>query len=107
MNEHEYALMRQVEDSYWWYAVLRESVDSEAKAQLAGKPDARILDAGCGTGGMMEVLRREHPSWHVSGLDFSPQALEHPRQRGFTDLTQGSVDALPYLDASFDAVVSL
>lgn len=107
MNEHEYALMRRVEDSYWWYAVLRESVNSEVKAQLAGKSDARILDAGCGTGGMMEVLRRENPAWRISGLDFSPQAIEHTRQRGFTDVTQGSVDALPYLDASFDAVVSL
>jgi SAM-dependent methyltransferase len=107
MNEHEYALMRRVEDSYWWYAVLRESVDSEVKAWLSNKSDARILDAGCGTGGMMEVLRRENSAWQISGLDFSPQAVEHTRERGFTDVTQGSVDALPYPDASFDAVVSL
>jgi SAM-dependent methyltransferase len=107
MNEHEYALMRQVEDSYWWYAALRESVDSEVKRRLAGNSQARILDAGCGTGGMMEVLRRENPAWQISGLDFSPQAIAHTRQRGFTDVTQGSVDALPYPDASFDAVVSL
>jgi SAM-dependent methyltransferase len=107
MNEHEYALMRRVEDSYWWYAVLRESVVSEVTAQLTGRSDVRILDAGCGTGGMMEVLRRENPAWQISGLDFSPQAVEHTRERGFTDVTQGSVDALPYPDATFDAVVSL
>src|SRR4029078_12981412 len=69
--------------------------------------EARILDAGCGTGGMMEVLRREHPAWQISGLDFSPRPTEHTRQRGLTEVTQGSVDALPYADASFDAVVSL
>lgn len=107
MNEDEYALMRQVEDSYWWYTVLRESVAAEVKARLAGKNDPRILDAGCGTGGMMEVLRRENPSCQISGLDFSRQAIEHTRQRGLADLTQGSVDALPFPDATFDAVVSL
>ncbi len=107
MNEHEYALMRQVEDSYWWYATLRESVCAEVKAALGGKPDARILDAGCGTGGMMAVLQRENPASLISGLDFSFQALEHTRQRGFTELMHGSVDALPYADASFDVVVSL
>lgn len=107
MNEQEYALMRRVEDSHWWYAVLRETVAAEVKAHLAGRPDARILDAGCGTGGMMEVLRRENASWQISGLDFSPQAIGHTRQRGFSDLTQGSVDALPFQDESFDAVVSL
>ncbi len=107
MNDHEYALMRRVEDSYWWYVVLRESVAAAVATQLAGKSAARILDAGCGTGGMMEVLRRENKAWQISGLDFSPQAIEHTRQRGFTDFTQGSVDALPYADASFDIVVSL
>jgi SAM-dependent methyltransferase len=107
MNEREYALMRHVEDAHWWYGVLRESVADELKIQLARTPEARVLDAGCGTGGMMEVLRRKHPSWRLHGLDFSGEALEHCRKRGFTDLTQGSVNALPFADASFDAVLSL
>jgi SAM-dependent methyltransferase len=107
MNDHEYALMRQVEDSYWWYAVLRESVAVEVRARLAGATDGRILDAGCGTGGMMEALRRENPAWRISGLDFSAEAIGHTRRRGFPDLAQGSVNALPYAGASFDVVVSL
>ncbi|OAI58038.1 hypothetical protein AYO49_06065 [Verrucomicrobiaceae bacterium SCGC AG-212-N21] len=107
MNEHEYALMRHVEDSHWWYSELRESVVAIVKDELAGRDDARILDAGCGTGGMMEVLRRESPSWRLTGLDFSPQAIEHTRMRGFASLTQGSVNALPFADAFFDVVLSL
>jgi len=107
MNEREYALMRRVEDSYWWYVVLRESVAVEVKALLAGRTDGRILDAGCGTGGMMEALRRENPRWKLCGLDSSSKAIGHTRERGFQDLTQGSVDALPYEGASFDVVISL
>lgn len=107
MNDHEYALMRQVEDSHWWYAVLRESVAAEVSRHLDGMTDARILDAGCGTGGMLEVLRRENRSWQIGGLDFSSRALAHVRERGFSDVMQARVDAMPYPDASFDAVVSL
>ena len=107
MNEREYALMRQVEDAHWWYATLRQSVAAELKARLTGRTDVRILDAGCGTGGMMEVLRRQNPSWQLTGLDVAAQAVELTRERGFTDVTEGSVNALPYPEASFDAVLSL
>lgn len=107
MNDREYALMREVEDSHWWYAVLHESVIAELKTRLNGHDDVRILDAGCGTGGMMNCLRQQGAAWRLTGLDISPSAIEHTRQRGFSDLTQGSVDALPFANASFDAVLSL
>lgn len=107
MDEHEYALMRRVEDSHWWYAALRGSVAGEVKALLSGRTGGRILDAGCGTGGMMEALRRENPAWKLCGLDSSPVAIGHTRERGFQDLALGSVDALPYAAASFDVVLSL
>jgi SAM-dependent methyltransferase len=107
MNEHEYALMRQVEDAHWWYGTLRETAAGALERQLEQTTDARVLDAGCGTGGMLEVLRRRHPSWRLHGLDFSGEALDHCRRRGFVDLTKGSVNALPFADASFDAVLSL
>lgn len=108
MLDHEYDTMRNVEDAYWWYRVLRQKTASEMKRQLAGKGDARILDAGCGTGGMMQVLREANPQWRVEGFDFSPLAVEHTRKRGFPDAAVGSVDALNgYADSCFDAVASL
>jgi SAM-dependent methyltransferase len=107
MNDHEYALMRRVEDSYWWYAVLRKSVADEVAAHLGSRTPARILDAGCGTGGMMEVLRNRERGWEINGLDFSSRAIDHTRGRGFANVSEGSVNALPYPDESFDVVVSL
>lgn len=106
MPEREYDLMRQVEDVYWWYRVLRQTVTSDVKA-LAGSAPASILDAGCGTGGMMDALRGTQFSWRLTGLDFSPQAVETTRRRGFDDVHEGSVDALPMAGASFDGLVSL
>lgn len=107
MNDREYDVMRHVEDTYWWYRVLRGMVVEACQAELAGRPEASILDAGCGTGGMMEVLRGVNPSWKLTGLDFSPHAVAYTRKRGFEQVVEGSVDALPYADASFDLVYSL
>ena len=107
MNEHDSGVMRTVEDVHWWYATLRAAVRREVRAFAPAGTPLHLLDAGCGTGGMLEVLRAEDAAWRLAGLDFSAEALRHAGGRGFTELVQGSVDALPQADAAFDAVVSL
>ncbi len=107
MSQHEFETMRKVEDSFWWYQVLRQAVASELKDRQKLPDGSRILDAGCGTGGMMDALRKTNPLWKLTGLDISEDALKHTRGRGFEHLHQGSLDALPFPEGSFDAVVSL
>jgi SAM-dependent methyltransferase len=107
MLEHEYNTMRSVEDRYWWYRVLRGMTVAEVARAVAHLPEARILDAGCGTGGTLEELRRRAPSWRLRGFDYSPLALDHTKKRGFEQAVHGSVDAIPFADDSQDVVVSL
>ncbi|MFZ4764045.1 MAG: class I SAM-dependent methyltransferase [Roseimicrobium sp.] len=107
MNHREYSLMRQMEDTHWWYAVLHQTVAAELRACLEDEPGLSVLDAGCGTGGMMEALRRTCDALRVTGLDKSPTALAFARQRGFERLVEGSVDQLPFGPSAFDAVLSL
>ncbi len=59
-----------------------------------------ILEAGCGTG---LILARLGPG--AVGIDLSPGMLQRAQARGLR-VVQGSVDALPFADASFDTVVS-
>lgn len=62
-----------------------------------------VLEAGCGTG---LILRRlAVGAGRAVGLDLSAGMLSWARSRGLTVL-QGSVDALPFADETFDAVVS-
>lgn len=105
MQPHEYETMRSVEDTYWWYRVLRRMVAEELAARLTST--VAILDAGCGTGGMMTAMRTMHSEWRLTGCDLSPQAVELTKARGFQNVRQGSVDNLPDYESTFDAVVSL
>lgn len=63
-----------------------------------------VLDVATGTGLVAELLvRRGH---RVTGLDQSPGMLALARTRlvGRAELVEGSADALPFADASFDHV---
>ena len=75
--------------------------------QVECAPGERILEVGCGTGNVLAALARAHPACEIVGLDPDPRALERARRKGaaFT-LDRGFADALPYPDASVDAVVS-
>lgn len=106
MNNDEYLKLAEVEDRMWYFRSLHEHVRRElAHATGAG---ARVLDAGCGTGGLILRLRERHPDWHYAGIDFMPIAGELARQRcgPQVDVRVASVTELPFADASFDAVVS-
>jgi SAM-dependent methyltransferase len=68
--------------------------------------DARVLDAGCGTGGLLRRLQAARPGWRLTGLDFSPQACELARARTGGEVVEGSILKMPLGDAQFDAVTS-
>lgn len=94
-----------VEDRHWWYVGVRREVERwlEGLSGAAGGPP-RILDAGCGTGGLLANLRTD--GWKA-GLEMSPHGIRLARSRGRAPLVQGSVSALPFADESFDAILSI
>ena len=77
-------------------------------AARAPRPQRRILDAGCGTGGLILRMSAMRPAWKWSGIDFMPLACELARKRcgPEVEIREASITALPFADSSFDAVVS-
>jgi ubiquinone/menaquinone biosynthesis C-methylase UbiE len=76
--------------------------------RLAGDvADLKILDAGCGSGPLMEALLAKDAV--VSGFDLSPAMVELARQRLGDDADVRVADLgapLPYPDDAFDLVVA-
>jgi len=80
-------------------------------AQAGLQTGQRALDLGCGTGTLTIMLKRAYPGADVVGLDGDPRVLEIARRKAAEagvgiafDL--GMAFDLPYLDNSFDRVVS-
>ena len=78
MEAHEYAKMFNLETHYWWYQGLDELVLHYIKQCRADTP-LKILDAGCGTGRMVELL---HEYGIIEGIDYSSVAIDFCKRRG-------------------------
>lgn len=114
MNLDEYARMYAAEDSHWWYVGMRDATlgllnghldEVTADARRRGDPcRPRILDAGCGTGGLLTHLKGL--GW-AAGVDLSPEALSWARRRDLPRLAQASVESLPFPDATYDLVTCM
>lgn len=78
MDSALYAAHARLEDSHWWFKGRRAVVREVLESRLGEGARRRILDVGCGTGGMLEMLRQ---FGDVEGIDSSDEALRFARQR--------------------------
>ena len=67
-----------------------------------------ILDLGCGTGKFLECLLRKKSWESATGVDFSIAMLKKARETvsGNVMWLQEDFDSLPFLESSFDLVIS-
>src|SRR5262245_19839099 len=91
----------------------REGTFREKVIDLARiKAGESVLDVGCGTGTLaIAVKRRVGPTGKVCGIDASPEMIaragKKARKAGLDiDFRNEVVEALPFADAQFDAVLS-
>ncbi len=79
---------------------------------FAGRDQRRLalLELGCGTGALTAEIARTFPRLSVTAIDPSTDYLQAARQRltgaPCIRLANGLAEALPFADASFDAVTS-
>jgi SAM-dependent methyltransferase len=91
------------EDHHWWFVGKRLLVSSLLGERLR-RPGLRILDVGCGTGGVLSGLSAYGTT---IGVDRSPRALHHSRGRGVTHVAAADANRLPFGAAAFDFVLML
>lgn len=99
---------------------LRARADDEVAVRdeyvrlLGVAPGERVLDVGCGSGAVTRTLaQRVAPGGRAVGVDTSPALLKVARELaeeaglgGVMELKEGDCRALPFPDASFDAVLA-
>jgi SAM-dependent methyltransferase len=95
-------LTRQAEANHFWYRGFRSYLLPVFAAAVAGRPHARILDVGCGTGYNLGLLARHGASF---GLDLNARGLEHARVVG-RPIMRADTARLPFADGTFDLVTS-
>lgn len=101
MKAEEYLRIFENEKKHWWYLGMEKISLSLLKRYLAKQADNTILDAGCGTGGMILSLSKFGKTY---GVDKSIQAVELCEKRGIKNVKTGSIDHLPFDAITFDLV---
>jgi SAM-dependent methyltransferase len=103
VEQSEFETMLALDERHWWYRgrrrVLRAVLDG-----LELPPGTRVFDAGCGSGRTLDELREYGP---VQGMELNPLGVAAARRRGHAGVREGSLDAIPFEDASFDLVTCL
>ena len=69
MEPAEYLKMDAAEDGMWWYRALHARL-MDAVASV----DGAVLDAGCGTGGLLAAMGPVRPQLRLFGVEWAAEA---------------------------------
>lgn len=94
------------EERHWWYAGMRLIAASLLGDRCAAS-GRRVLDAGCGTGGVLRWQANLGDAAALAGVDIGSAAIELARRRvPEAELHVAPLHELPFTDASFDLVLT-
>jgi SAM-dependent methyltransferase len=108
VDRTEYERMHAVEDRMWWYRGLRALVVQEMARALAPRSLAGpVLDAGCGTGGMLAKLGTAVAGNPTFGLEYDAIAAAFAAAKARRPVAAGSVTEMPLADGALGGYLSL
>ena len=96
------------ESDYWqaWSRVPDLTVDVDYALRAVRPGDRSVLDVPCGRGRLLRAVRRQAPAAALCGVDVNLDMVARARRDvAGARVLVGSVYALPFPDARFDAVL--
>ena len=106
MEAVEYKKLEDFEKHYWWHKGKLSLITSLYSKYLKGKKDLNILEIGCGTGEVLTLLK----NWgKITGMDFSQEAIEACKKKGFNNLYCEDINILDLSKdyGEFDLILAL
>src|SRR5204862_4199554 len=96
LDRAEYDKLNRTEERMWWFAATHANLLLLYR-MINGRnaADARLFDAGCGTGGLLVRLAADYPGCMVVGLDADAGACARAMAKSARPVCTGSVNALP------------
>lgn len=80
--------MHDFETNYWWYVGLHELILHFINKKSGGE-QLSILDAGCGTGRLLELLSK----YKTVGFDFSDEAITFCQNKGLNNVFKQDINS--------------
>jgi SAM-dependent methyltransferase len=106
LNEREYEKLAAVEDSMWWFRALHKNVLALIE-RLVTDRSACLLDAGCGTGGVLRAVHRAERTLPLYGIDIFTNAAARAADSTDAHVAVASVNALPFPPEHFGCILSI
>jgi len=106
METHEYKVMYDMEQTYWWFVGKQFLVKTILKKLCRGRPkDTRILDIGCGTGIILKLLAHFGTPY---GIEYSSEAIQFSRNRGLSLIARCDANGpMPFKSNAFSVITCL
>jgi SAM-dependent methyltransferase len=101
VEETAYRQFVELEESHFWFVGRRTIFMHLLDRELDARSDLRVLDVGCGAGGMLGPLSKYG---EVTGVDTSRELVDFCRGRGFERVLVGSATDLPVDRESVDLI---
>ena len=107
MDKVLYKTFFDLQNNHWWFKTKKKIVTSQISLYFAkkSKKNVNILDIGCGSGLMLNVLKE---FGKVSGMDASNDAINFSRTLNAGIIKKGSLPKnVPFVKKSFDLILAL
>lgn len=103
MEKAEYKNIYDHEEGHFFYVSTHFLVLALVKRYMMARGNIKILDVGCGTGGLASKLSGFGT---VTGVDNNDEALKFARKRGVR-VVKASAEKLPFKEGEFDLVTCI
>ena len=101
-DPRHYAPILEVEDRHFWFRARNAVIEAMVRQLTVGWPSGyRVLEVGCGTGYVLQMLARACAGARVVGIDFLHDGLVAARKRRGVAVVQGRFEHPPFA-SSFD-----